>query len=158
MNFLESVRVLGHSIPISNDATNSPNGSLQVTDARLHCVSSDDILYLLFTKADLVRADSILTRLPRKQVLFGDLYLFSHAVTVNVDDLHSIKQGWMDAVQAVRCRDEHDLAQIIRRCQEVISELVVLSWVQDFEKRGTRVSSSVLTHLVDLVKQNHRVA
>lgn len=40
----------------------------------------------------------------------------------------------MNGVESVGCRDEEDIREVERGAQEVISELIILVGIQNFEK------------------------
>jgi len=57
-----------------------------------------------------------------------------------MDDFHSVKQWGGNGFGRVGRRNEHDLRQIERNVQVVVDEIAVLLRVQDFQKRGSRVT------------------
>lgn len=58
----------------------------------------------------------------------------------------------MNILEAVGSRDKHNLTQVERCPQKVVCELVILGGVQHLQEGSSWVTSSILSHLIDLVK------
>ena len=103
--------------------------------------------------------------------------LFQGRVAWQVDGLHTIKQGRGNCIQAIRCGDEKNLAQVNWNVDVVISKCVILFRIKDLKHSSRRITMEVrratqhirnvkflkmseriyLPHFVDLVEKEHRV-
>ena len=63
-----------------------------------------------------------------------NLLLLFGQVALHLDNLHSVKKGARNRVEAVGCGDKHHLAQVVINIQVVVVEGIVLLGVQHFEQ------------------------
>src|SRR5262249_23072601 len=90
-------------------------------------------------------------------VYLGDAELFELGIAVELHDFHAVAQWLRDGFQLVGGGNEHDIAQVKIDVQIVITEGVVLRWIQDFEQGTTGISTPIFANLVDLVEHKHRI-
>ena len=129
----------------------------QKAHARFARVAADDLLERRIGQDELLRRQTGLLKLPRHDVALGDLDLFLVAVAGEPEDFQAIEQGARDRVQAICRRDEEDLRQIERKIEVVVAERMVLSRVEDFQKRCRRIAAIIVAELVHLVEHHHRI-
>ncbi|MPN14997.1 hypothetical protein SDC9_162326 [bioreactor metagenome] len=86
----------------------------------------------------------------------SDVHLFIFGVTRQTNHFHAIEQRSRN-VQRVCRRHEHHVRQVEIHLNVMILEGVVLLRVQHLEQRGRRITTEVLTELIDLVEQEQRV-
>ena len=97
------------------------------------------------------------TDLLRHKVILCDLHLLFCKVTAHIDHLHTVLQSRLDGVDAVGCRDEENIRQIIVNVKIIIVERCVLLRIKSLKQSRRRIALEVAAELVDLVKHNHRI-
>ena len=92
-----------------------------------------------------------------QQVTLGDLQLFLLRIGGHLDDLHTVQQRAGDGVHRVGRGDEHHPAQVEGQLHVVVAEGAVLFRVQHLQQGAGGVAAEVAAHLVNFVKEEHRV-
>ena len=133
-------------------------GSFQRTYACLAGVILDHGFQHLITRFQGVRLHAVLFDLFGQQVPFQDLELFLFRIAGNLNQFHPVQQRSGNGFHIIGRGDEHHLAQVKGQLHIVIAEGVVLLGIQHFQHGGRRVTAEIPAHLVDLVKQEHRIA
>ena len=138
-------------------AANVADFALQVADACLARVATDDLPDRVVGELDILLGQSRLQHLLFHQKLLGDLDLFQLGVAVQPQNFHAVLQCRRNGVHHVGGRDEEDLRQIVFHVEVVIDEHEVLLGVEHFEQRSRRVATEVHRHLVDFVEHEDRI-
>ena len=99
----------------------------------------------------------MLTDLLRHKVILCDLHLLFCKVTAHIDHLHTVLQSRLDGVDAVGCRDEENIRQVVVNVKIVIVERCVLLRIKGLKQSRRRIALEVAAELVDLIKHNHRI-
>ena len=88
-------------------------------------------------------------------MFFCDLQLFLFCIAGQLNDLHTVQQGPGNGVSGICRGDEHHVRQVKGQFQVVIPEGAVLLRIQHLQESRRRVAPVVVSHLVDLVQQQH---
>ena len=87
----------------------------------------------------------------------SDFYFLLHDIATHLDQLHTVQQRLGNRVQVIGGRDKHNFAQVIIYIQIIVMESVVLLRIQHLKQSGSGIAFEIIRHLVDLVKNKHRV-
>ena len=87
----------------------------------------------------------------------GNLNLFFRDIAAYLNQLHTVQQRLGNRVQVIGGRDKHNFAQVIIYIQIIVMESVVLLRIQHLKQSGSGIAFEIIRHLVDLVKNKHRV-
>ena len=132
--------------------------AFQVTHASLTSIVVDDVHHNVFRKADLFGVQTVFRHLLRNQVTLGDFILFLTQVTAQIDDFHTVAQGWMDGGEIVGSSNKQHLRQVIIQFYEIIVKGIVLFRIEDFKQGSLGVAADVVaTHLVDFIEDEDGV-
>ena len=131
--------------------------AFELPDARLARVVADDAAQQRVLDGDVLRHQAVAFHLPRPEIAAGDVDLLVGRVAVEADHFHPVEQRPRDVVGHVGGGDEHHVRQVERHVQVVILEVVVLRPIEHLEQRRRRIAAPVVSQLVDLVEQDHRV-
>jgi hypothetical protein len=132
--------------------------TFEVSNTSLPGVMPDNLAQGFLSNIDLTGLNPVRCHLPRQKITPGDLELFVRGVTRKINNFHAIAQWSRYCVKNVRCRNEHDSAEIEWHAEIIISEAVVLLWIEDFEQCRSRIALDAATELVDFVDHHHAVA
>ena len=93
----------------------------------------------------------------REQILARNLQLFMRIVARQAHHFHTVTQSFWNFAFTVCRRNKEHTGEVETHFHEVVSKVMVLFRIQNFEHSACRVTSKVACHLVDFIEQNHRV-
>jgi hypothetical protein len=96
-------------------------------------------------------------QLPRHEISLSNLKFFDLRVAWNIDHFHAVTKRRGNPFDIVCGSYENHMAQVERQVQVTINKLVVLTWIQHFQKGAGRIAADVCSNLIDLVQHQDRV-
>ncbi len=132
--------------------------ALQPAHARLAGVVVDDPRKGRPAHPRIGRGQAVFAQLAGQQEAGGDIQLVRLCIAVEFHHLHTVQQGAAQPLHPVGRGDEQHLRKVEGDFQIAVHEAAVLLRVQHFQQGHGRVALGVLSHLVDLVQHEHRVA
>ena len=109
--------------------------ALELAHAGLARVVADDRADRVVGDLGLLRGQAIGLELAGDEVALRDLEFLVLDIARQVDDLHAVAQWPRNAVEHIRCSDEHDPRQVERHAEIVVAESRVLLGIEHFEQR-----------------------
>ena len=86
-----------------------------------------------------------------------NLKLFFSCVGRKFYNLHTVEQRLGNRAQIVGCGNKHNIRQIKRNLNVVVTECYILFGVKNFQHGGSRVAPEIVAHFVDFIEQNECV-
>lgn len=129
---------------------------LEVPHARLAGVVADRVRQRLVGDLELALLQAVVLDRLGDEVPLGDLRLLVLGVACERNDLHPVQKRARHVV-GVRRRQEHHVREVVFHLEVVIDEGRVLLGIEHFEHGRSRITTEILTHLVDFIEQNERV-
>ncbi len=125
---------------------------LQVAQARLPGVGSNDGPYGLGGNIELFGSEAVSLQLPGNEEVEGNLQLLLLGVAGKLQNLHAVLEGRGNGVQEIRRGDEHNLGEVIAHIQVMVRKRIILLRVQHLEEGRGRVAPEVGADLVHFIQ------
>src|SRR5215213_5714242 len=124
------------------------NLALELAQPGLVRVLLDDGFERGATHRHVPRRDAVRLHLLRDNMPARDLGFLFFGIAGQADDFHSIPKRGVNRLKHVCSRHEHDVRQIERRAEVIVSEGEILLGVEHFEERRGRISPEIRAHLI----------
>ena len=130
---------------------------LETAHARLACIFVNDLCERALVELELTFFETMLLDLLRHEIVLRDLDLLLCEVSADIDHLHTVLEGRLNAVYIVRRGDKQDVRKIVIDIEVVIMEGRILLRIKGFKESRRRIALEVAADLVNLVEHNHRI-
>ena len=90
------------------------------------------------------------------EVTLRDFDLFIFRISGDANNFHPVEKR-LRHVEAICCRDKHDVRQVVIHVQIMIVKCIVLFGVEHFQERRRRVAAMVLAHFINFIKEKERI-
>ena len=130
---------------------------VQSTHATFVGVLGTDFLQGLVRDLNLFFRDARFVDMLLDEVSLGDLDLFFHGVSCDLNDLHAVPQCGLNGGQGVGCGQEHDLRKVVVKLEVIVVKRAVLLRVQTSSMAEEGSPCEVPAELVNLVENKQRV-
>ena len=129
----------------------------KTSDTGLVSIFIDDLRDGSLVELELSFLQAVLLYLLRNQIVLCYLILLFRQITAHIDHLHTVLESRLDGIDAVRCRNEKYIRQIIVNIKIIIVESRILLRIKSFKERRRRISLYILCKLVHFIKYDHRI-
>ena len=96
-------------------------------------------------------------KLTGKEKPAGNSLFFLFCVPRDSNDFHAVAEGRKNRINHVGSRDKHDVAQVDGHPQIMVTERMVLLWIQHLEKSGRGVPAEIHSHFIHFVQHKNRI-